>query len=52
MVEKNRLNLSLKRVNRKKMEKSEDGSGWKKKIKVVESFSPDSYYKPGLKVHL
>ena len=34
------------------MEKSEYGSGWKKKIKVVETFCPGSYYKPGLKVHL
>ena len=46
------INLSLGESHRKKMEKSEDGSGWKKKIKVVETFNPGSYYKPGLKVHL
>ena len=46
------MNLSLGEINRKEMEKSEDGSGWKKKIKVMETFCPGSSYKLGLKVHL
>ena len=56
MVEKNGMNLSSGESKPKENgeefeQKSEDGSGWKKKIKV-ETFNPGSYYKSGLNVHL